>query len=120
MTSLIMSKYFHDLEFLACTPPCNIAQMDSRFLAVLDILRQKCGFPLVLNCAYRTKEWDISKGRSGNSYHTKGMAVDIKCLDSHQRAILVYNALALGLSVGVYSSFVHIDCRLSSSVLFHG
>lgn len=115
-----MSKYFHDLEFLACSPSCNIAQMSSRFLAILDQLREKCGFPLVLNCAYRSKEWDISKGRSGNSYHTKGMAVDIKCLDSHKRAILVYNALKLGLSVGVYSSFVHVDCRPTTIVLFYG
>ena len=70
---LIMSKYFHDLEFKACTPSCDISQMDKRFLDKLDLLREFCGFPLVLNCAYRSPEWDKQRGRSGNSFHTKGL-----------------------------------------------
>lgn len=115
-----MSKYFHDLEFLACTPSCNISQMDSAFLKELDSLRELCGFPLVINCAYRSPEWDISRGRSGRSYHTLGRAVDIKCLDSVQRATIVLEALRLGFSVGVYPRFVHVDNRSASQVLFYG
>lgn len=115
-----MSKYFHDLEFLACTPSCNIAQMDKEFLVKLDALRELCGFPLVLNCAYRTPEWDKSKGRSGKSYHTLGKAVDIKCFDSRKRAAIIMNAIYCGLSVGVYSSFLHVDCRPSGPIVFYG
>lgn len=116
-----MSKYFHDLEFLACTPSCNIAQMDRAFLLQLDDLRARCGFPLVLNCAYRSKEWDISKGRSGNSYHTKGRAVDIRCLDNEKRAAIVLNALLLGFTVGVYPRWIHIDNRdYVNPSLFYG
>lgn len=116
-----MSKYFHDLEFLACIPGCNISQMDSDFLVTLDCLRELCGFPLVLNCAYRSPEWDMERGRSGNSYHTKGLAVDIRCFDAQKRAVIVEYALQLGLSVGVYSSFLHVDRRpVSKQVLFYG
>lgn len=115
-----MSKYFHDLEFLACTPVCNISQMDEVFLNQLDELREACGFPLVLNCAYRSSAWDISKGRSGASYHTKGRAVDIRCCDSIKRAIIVENALHLGFSVGVYLTFIHIDNRTTEQVMFYG
>lgn len=80
-----------------------------------------CGFPLVLNCAFRTPEWDKSKGRSGNSYHTKGLAVDVRCYDSQKRAEIVCGALVLGLSVGVYSSFIHIDMRPEDKqVCFYG
>lgn len=116
-----MSKYFHDLEFLACIPSCNISQMDKSFLVKLDTLRELCGFPLVLNCAYRSPEWDKERGRSGNSYHTKGLAVDIRCFDARKRAVIVEFALRLGLSVGVYSSFLHIDRRpVSHQVCFYG
>lgn len=115
-----MSKYFHDLEFLACNPSCNISQMDNAFLDTLDELRELCGFPLVLNCAFRSPQWDISKGRSGNSWHTRGRAVDIRCYDIGERAIIVLNALSLGLSVGVYSSFIHVDNRDGKNILFYG
>lgn len=116
-----MSKYFHDLEFKACTPGCDIKQMDEMFLRRLDTLREACGFPLVLNCAYRSPEWDKERGRSGNSYHTKGIAVDIRCYDSCKRAVIVRRALILGFSVGVYSSFLHIDMRpVDKQVCFYG
>lgn len=106
-----MSKYFKPLEFKACVPSCNIEDMNVSFLRYLDTLRELCGFPLVLNCAYRTPAWDISKGRSGKSYHTKGLAVDIRCYDPFKRAQIVRHAIAIGLSVGVYSSFIHVDAR---------
>lgn len=116
-----MSKFFHPLEFKACTPSCDISLMDSEFLAQLDELRSMCGFPLVLNCAYRSPEWDKERGRSGNSWHTKGLAVDIRCYDAQKRALIVRFALELGLSVGVYSSFVHIDARPNyMQVCFYG
>lgn len=110
-----MSEYFKPLEFKACVPSCNIEDMDKIFLDYLDTLRGLCGFPLVLNCAYRTPAWDISKGRSGKSYHTKGLAVDIRCYDAVKRAQIVRNAIAIGLSVGVYSSFIHVDARFLDS-----
>lgn len=110
-----MSEYFKPLEFKACVPSCNIEDMDKIFLSYLDTLRRLCGFPLVLNCAYRTPAWDISKGRSGKSYHTKGLAVDIRCYDAIERAQIVRNAIHLGLSVGVYSSFIHVDARFLDS-----
>ena len=106
-----MSQYFHSLEFLACNPSCSISQMNEDFLRQMDLLRAKCGFALVVNCAYRSKAYDLSKGRSGKSFHTMGRAMDIRCNDSFQRAVIVRNALELGLSVGVYSGFLHIDNR---------
>ena len=67
------------------TPPCELEDMDSDFLRKLDKLRELCGFPLVVNCFYRSKEWDKSKGRSGDSFHCKGRAADIRCLSSDKR-----------------------------------
>ena len=72
------SKYFKPEEFERCNPSCSIEDMDQDFLDLLDDLREKAGTPLVLNCAYRSKEHDKAKGRSGNSAHTEGLAVDIR------------------------------------------
>ena len=46
-----MSKYFAPSEFRACTPSCSIEQMDPRFLAQLDQVREVAGIPMVLATA---------------------------------------------------------------------
>lgn len=105
-----MAKYFSPKEFKACTPPCDISQMDAGFLALLDEVRETAGIPLVLNCAYRSKEWEKKQGRSGNSAHTRGKAVDIRCNTSANRYKIVRAALLCGVCrIGVGKTFVHLD-----------
>ena len=105
-----MSKYFSPKEFKACVPSCTIKDMDAAFLALLDEVREKAGIPLVLNCAYRSKEWEKKQGRSGNSAHTRGKAVDIRCNTSANRYKIVRAALLCGVCrIGVGKTFVHID-----------
>lgn len=104
------SKYFSAKEFERCTPTCSIDDMSQELLDKLDLLREACNMPLVLNCAYRSKAWDKSKGRSGNSAHTKGLAVDIRANAGSTRFKIVQNALKLGFNrIGVASSFIHVD-----------
>lgn len=104
-------KYFEKQEFVSCFPSCSMHDMDGRFLWLLDCLRERCGFPIILNCAFRSKSWDISKGRNGLSYHCDGKAADIRCTDAKQRLKIVEQAIGLGMSVGVAKTFVHVDCR---------
>lgn len=112
------SKHFKAVEFERCTPSCSIDEMDQEFLDKLDALRERCGMPLIINCAYRSRAWDKAKGRSGNSAHTEGKAVDIRCNSSATRMRIVKAALELGFNrVGIEGSFVHID---TSEVLPQG
>lgn len=112
-------KYFSPQEFKLCTPGCDISQMDESFLKKLDLLREYCGFCLFLSCAYRSEEFDISKGRSGNSFHCKGRAVDILCVDSSCRWSIVHNAMYCGLNgIGIGKNFIHVDDR-SVTTLWH-
>lgn len=105
-----MSKYFTAAEFHRCTPACSIQQMDPEFLALLDRVREAAGIPLVLTCAYRSREWDEAKGRSGNSAHTRGKAVDIRCNASATRYKIVRAALECGVRrIGIGKTFVHLD-----------
>lgn len=104
------SKYFKDAEFHRCSPPCSIEDMEQSFLDWLDDVREEAGIPLVLNCAYRSVEYDKSKGRAGNSAHTLGVAVDIRCNSSSNRYKIIAAALKLGASrIGVGHTFVHLD-----------
>lgn len=103
-------KYFSEVEFNRCVPSCSMRDMDNDFLLLLDRVRESCGIPLILNCAYRSKEWDISKGRNGNSSHCRGKAVDIRCSNSATAFKIVKAAMDNGISrIGIGNGYVHID-----------
>ena len=103
-------RYFTQAEFKRCTPSCSLADMDDGFLRTLDRVREYAGIPLVLNCAYRSVAWDKAKGRSGNSAHTRGKAVDIRCNASVTRWKIVRAAIDAGVRrIGIGDGFVHLD-----------
>ena len=119
---MYMAKYFSDSEFRKCTPSCSIDDMDEGFLELLDKIREDAGIPLVICCAYRSKEWDKKRGRSGNSAHTRGKAVDIRANDSVNRLKIIKAALNNGIRrIGVGKGFVHIDndSSLPQDVMWH-
>lgn len=112
--------YFSEKELASLTPSCSLKDMDERFMKRLDFARSIAGIPFVLNCAYRSKEWDISKGRSGTSFHTRGLAVDIRCNDSTNRAKIIYALLNAGFkSIGLYPTFIHVDDRHRDDPTIH-
>lgn len=105
-----MYKYFSDKEFKHCTPTCSINDMNVEFMEKLDLLRERACIPLVITSAYRSREWDLSKGRSGNGAHTKGVAVDIRCNNSHNRFLILKAALEIGFRrIGISDTFIHVD-----------
>lgn len=115
-------RYFAPAEFKRCVPSCDITQMDENFLRTLDKVREYAGIPLVLNCAYRSVEWDKAKGRSGNSAHTRGKAADIRCSASVTRWKIVRAAIDAGVRrIGIGESFVHLDTddTLPQCVMWH-
>lgn len=117
-----MSKYFSPAEFRRCVPSCKIEDMDAGFLEVLDRVRESAGIPLVLNCAYRSKAHEKAKGRTGNSAHTRGKAVDIRANSNATRMKIVRAALENGITrIGIGRTFVHIDNdeSLTQGVMWH-
>ena len=119
---MITAKYFSEAEFRKCVPACSLQDMDQGFMQTLDALRSLAGIPLVLNCAYRSKAYDLKKGRSGNSAHTRGKAVDIRCNTNSNRSKIVTAALALGITrIGIGRNFVHVDTdrSLPQNVIWH-
>lgn len=105
-------KYFKQSEF-ACKC-CGVSKMDDEVVELLDALRIKCGFPVVLTSAYRCPKHNVAVSTTGpTGPHTTGKAVDVAC--SHEKAYLVVKyAMELGFTgVGVAqkgsSRFIHLD-----------
>lgn len=105
-----------------CSPPCSLQDMEQEFMDRLDAVRQRAGIPLVATCAYRSRDWDIARGRSGNSAHTKGLGVDIRANASDTRMKIVKAALEVGIKrIGIGKGFVHLDIdeSLPQGVMWH-
>ena len=115
------AKYFTEREFNNTTPSCSMQNIDQSTLDMLDSARDIAGIPFKINCAYRTKDWDISKGRSGNSAHTEGKAVDIHCANSAAKFTIIDALLKAGFNrIGIAKTFVHVDnsATLPQNVIF--
>ena len=118
---MVKSKHFSESEFKRCAPPCSLQDMSQVLMDKLDSAREAAGIPFVLNCAYRSVSWDKAKGRSGNSAHTRGLAVDLRCNTSAKRFKIVSALLSVGFRrIGIGKSFVHadIDDSLTQDVMF--
>lgn len=110
MIKLSGYKHFKPYEFECCVPKCHISDMDADFLGVLDSARELAGIPFRLNSAYRSKEYELSRGRTGLSSHTKGLAVDIRCTDSRKRYLIVNSLIAVGfMRIGINKTYIHVD-----------
>lgn len=119
---MVKLRYFKDEEFKKATPSCSLDDMDESFMLKLDDARSLCSYPFVINSAYRTKDYERSKGRSGSSSHCKGLAVDISCLTSVARLKMILALLAVGFRrIGIYPTFLHVDMDIDKpSSLFIG
>lgn len=107
---MITAKYFSEREFNKCTPSCSLQDMNQEFMDTMDRIREIAGIPLVINCAYRSKEHDLAKGRSGNSSHTRGLALDIRCNSSQNRNKILEACHKVGITrLGIGKNFIHID-----------
>jgi uncharacterized protein YcbK (DUF882 family) len=94
-----MSKYFKEIE----------ANMDKRFLFVLDEAREFAGIPFIINSAYRSPDHPESI-KNPTSSHIKGLAVDIKATDSATRFKIVEALVSVGFTrIGIADTFIHVD-----------
>lgn len=79
-------------------------------LKKLDQTRDYAGIPFRLTCSFRSKAWDLWKGRSGKSAHTKGYAFDIEAKTDSRRFKIVKAAILCGWNrIGIAKTYVHLD-----------
>lgn len=103
-----------DQLLAAAVPSCRLSDLADPLVAMVNDLGSRLSFPLVINSAYRSADWDRRKGRSGNSAHCSGLAVDVRCVTSRQRFEIIYHAIRTGFRrIGVGRNFIHLDCDFS-------
>lgn len=110
-----MSKYFTAKEFAsrdgAESPYPEVVSL--KLYDLLDRIREEFGKPILVNCGYRSPEHNAAVGGVKNSYHTLGLAADIRPKDLKDLAEL--QELADNMNpfggVGFYDTFVHVDVR---------
>ena len=90
--------------------PMNVQQTLVDFL---NALRLRFGRALIVNSGYRSSEHNAKVGGVPNSYHTKGLAADIRPEDPKDLDDLYELADRMNQTGGVgrYDTFVHVDRR---------
>jgi len=95
--------------------------LDNEFVAMLDRARHLAAIPFEITCGFRDAAHNAAVGGVGDSAHLKGLAVDLRCTDSHQAFRIIQAALAVGFKrAGVYhgqpdpqgkvqSTHIHLD-----------
>ena len=113
-----INRWFSEDEF-----SCNDAArtpapyIDTNLVAVLTLVRERFGKPVIITSSYRTPEYNKAIGGKPSSHHlynNDGAAADIQIKGIEPIEIYEYldklypNSLGLGL----YNSFNHIDVRV--------
>lgn len=107
---MVTAKYFKETEFNRCSPSCSLQDMQQSTMSKLDTAREIAGIPFVLNSAYRSPQWDKSKGRSGTGAHTTGNAADIRCNTDRNRFLIVDALIKAGFTrIGIAKTYIHAD-----------
>lgn len=94
----------------------GLNEMNPDFIAALQRVRVKCGFPFKITSGYRDPSHpeEASKKKPGN--HSEGIAVDIAC-HSDQAYLIIKYALQEGFTgIGLsqetnQARFIHLDMR---------
>ena len=92
---------------------CSTVKIDSELVAILQKIRDHFGKPVYLNSAYRCAKHNAAVGGSSGSYHTKGMAADIRVEGEDPKEVAKFAESIGVLGIGLYSNFVHVDTRKS-------
>ena len=101
-------KHFKLSEFKC--PCCGRADMQQEFLDKIDKARDIAGIPFVITSGFRCPKHNKEVGGRPNSAHTKGLAADIKCINSRDRFRMVKALLEAGFTrIGVGKDFIHAD-----------
>ena len=101
-------KYFKMSEF-ECKCGCGENRMNEDFIRTLDLARKKADIPFVINSGYRCNSHNEDVG-SNSLNHVKGVAVDIRCINSYKRFKIIKSLLSAGFTrIGVHKDFIHVD-----------
>jgi len=103
-------KYFNYEEFNSPDLDDSGKKVSNELISMLDVARKKYGKSISINSGYRTRDHNAKVGGTPNSSHLKGLAADIKCVNSTDRFKLEGILREVGFKrIGIGETFIHID-----------
>ncbi len=103
-------RYFNINEFDSSDLKGSGVNMDSTFLSMLDEARHIANIPFIINSGYRTEKHNIKIKGVPDSSHLRGLACDIKCIDSRSRFVIENALKQVGFNrIGIAKTFIHCD-----------
>jgi len=109
-------RYFNIDEFDSPDIKGSGRNMDTTFLSMLDEARGIAKIPFKINSGYRTLKHNTKIHGVANSSHLKGLAVDIHCVNSRNRWIIVNALQNVGIRrIGIGNTFIHADIDTSKA-----
>ena len=115
-TDFYVTKNFKASE-LACKDENKTLYIDFQSVNKLQQLRDILGVPIIINSAFRTKEYNQQVKGAKNSKHLIGKAFDIRYTPELQK--YGYDTIRrIAQNIGfngviIYDTFIHIDTRLA-------
>lgn len=106
-------KHFKVEEF-RCKCGCGQNLISSKFVDMLDELREACGFPLPVTSGYRCPTYNAKVSSTGhNGPHTTGRAADLGVSRKQAYEVLSW-AMRMGFTgIGIKQTgegrFIHLD-----------
>lgn len=108
-------RHFRVSEFACkcgqCGPKGGADRMSSELLERLEEARELAGIPFVISSGFRCPAHNKAVGGVPDSAHARGHAVDIRCVDSHSRFVIVQALLDAGFRrIELAPTWIHVDC----------
>ena len=111
---IIMSKYFTTKEF-DCKCGCGLNNINPSFYSILDAVREELGHALIATSGSRCLKHNAEVGGENPSEHCDGDGVDVACLDSFTRAVIIMKAIAIGVKrIGIKENSIHLGLSKKS------
>ena len=114
-----LTTHFSKSEF-ACKCGCGFDNVNKDLIDNLEQSRQATNLTYEISSGCRCEKHNKEIGGKPNSAHTRGKAVDIKCIGSQMRYVLVKDLIRRFRRIEVKESWIHvdIDSTLPQDVLF--
>ena len=103
-----LTDHFSRAEF-ACGDGCGKDDIHPEVVERLQAVRNIFGKPMAITSGVRCAAHNEQEGGVRNSAHVLGLAADVKCLGSANRAKLLPILWSAFKRVGVGSTFIHVD-----------
>ena len=103
-------EYFKEEEFTCDSINCY-DKMNPKLLKMLDEARAIADTPFNITSSWRSKKHNAEVGGKPNSAQLRGTAIDVVCMSSHQRIVMVDAFIMAGFNrIGIAKTFIHADC----------